>query len=357
MHFLDVLLKKQLVGLDIGMSGIKAVEVSQKKNPQLLAYNRIPLPWNTISVEGEVKNRQVLVEALKKLFEVGSFGSKNVAVGAFGRSVMSKRINVPVMTYEELEHQLYWEAEQYIPFNASEVNLDFAILGPSTQTLAQEPKMDVLLVAAKKDFIESLKSLVREAGLEPVIIDTQAFALGNAFEHNYRGWVKEQGAHCCALIDFGASSTKISIMEGTRTSFHRDIQPCGTRCSEFLGDKLGVSLAEAENIKIHQATSYQVRTLIEDYAQSLVDEVSRTLDFFLSQSNDNSIDAIFYSGGAIKLEGALQILSEKMPAPIYPLNPIKHVIGSGKGVNPKGLSEIAALGAVATGLSLRKSGD
>ena len=357
MQFLDVILKKQLVGVDIGVSGIKALEVSQTKVPQLIAYNRIPLPWEAISLEGEVRNRAVVVDALKRLFAVGSFSSKNVAVGAFGRSIMSKRITVPVMTEEELEHQLYWEAEQYIPFNASEVNLDFAILGPASHTLAQEPKMDVLLVAAKKEFIESLKSMVREAGLEPVIIDTQAFALGNAFEHNYASWIKEQGAHCCALVDFGAGSTKISIVEGTRTSFHRDIQPSGSRCSEFLADRLGVTVEEAEQIKISQGTKPQVRNILTDYAHSLADEISRTLDFFLSQSHDNSIDAIFYCGGAVQMEGIMEVLTKKMPAPLYPLNPIKHVIGSGQGINRTALDEVTVLGTVATGLSLRKWGD
>ena len=98
MRVLDILLKKQIVGLDIGVSGIKAVEVSREKNPRLLAYNRVPLPPDTISLEGEVQNRETLVIALKKLFEVGNFSSKNVAVSAFGRAIITKRITVPVMT-------------------------------------------------------------------------------------------------------------------------------------------------------------------------------------------------------------------------------------------------------------------
>ncbi|MFM8268945.1 MAG: type IV pilus assembly protein PilM [Pseudomonadota bacterium] len=357
MRFLDTILKKQLVGLDIGISGIKAVEISSDKSPRLLAYNRIPLNWDTISIEGEIKDRSALIQALKKLFAVGNFSSRNVSVGAFGRSIISKRITVPMMTEEELDHQLYWEAEQYIPFNPDEVNLDFAILGPNTQTLAQEPKMDVLLVAAKKDFITLLKSLTKEAGLNPVVIDTQAFALGNAFSFNYQSWGQEHGCSTSALIDFGAGSTKISVIESQRTTFSRDIQQCGTQCSEIIMDRLGVGLEDAERLKIEKTSEPVIQPILVEYSHLLADEVSKTIDFFLSQATDRSIDAIFVCGGGVNLFGLQEILKEKMPAPIYLLNPLKHILGTGHQVNQVALREIACLGTVAAGLSLRKPGD
>ena len=346
MRFLDSLLKKQLVGLDIGISGIKAVEISSEKSPRLLAYNRIPLNWDTISIEGEIKDRNALVQALKKLFSVGNFSSKNVSVSAFGRSIISKRISVPMMTEEELDEQLYWEAEQYIPFNTDEVNLDFAILGPNTQTLAP-----------KKDFVNSLKSLVKEAGLNPVIVDTQAFALGNSFEFNYHSWLKEQGCTTAVLIDFGAGSTKISVIEGHQTTFSRDIQHCGTQCTEIIMEKFGVNLEDAERLKIEKASDPSIRPLLIEYSHLISDEISKSIDFFLSQANDRSVDAIFTCGGGVNLLGLNEVLKEKMPAPVYLLNPLKHIVGTGHQVNQIAIQEIAYLGAVATGLSLRKSGD
>jgi len=357
MRVLELLLRKQLVGLDIGVSGIKAVEISREKIPKLLAYNRIPLPWDTISLEGEVRNRDTLVLALKKLFESGNFSTKNVAVAAFGRSIITKRISVPMMSEEELDHQLYWEAEQYIPFNINEVNLDFAILGPNSQTLAQEPKMDVLLVAAKKDFIQFLQSLVKEAGLNPVIVDSQGFALANTFEFNYQSAMQEQGGTTNVLIDFGAAATKITIMEGVKTTFSRDIQFAGTRASELLIERLGISIEEAEKLKILNPNREDVEPLLLEYGRSIVDEISRSLDFFLSQSMDNSIDAIYACGGGLQLHGLLGSLNEKMPAPLIPLNPFKHIIGTGKKINPALIEDAALLGAVATGLSLRRQGD
>lgn len=358
MRFLDTLLQKQLVGLDIGISGIKAVEISREKTPRILAYNRVPLPWDTISVEGEVKQRDILVQALKKLFSVGCFSSKKVAVSAFGRSIITKRISVPVMTEDELDHQLYWEAEQYIPFNVNEVNLDFAILGTNTQTLAQEPKMDVLLVAAKKEFIKFLQALMKDAGLVPVLIDNQAFALGNAFSFNYSGWAKTQGCNTSVLIDFGAGSTKVSVVEAGNTTFSRDVQACGSKCTELISQRLGTSMEEAEQAKILAPLSEPLlESVIRDYSQNLADEINRTIDFFLSQSTDHSIDAVFVCGGGASLLGLHEALQEKMPAPIYPLNPIKHIIGTGSKINAHAIQELSALGAVATGLSLRKEGD
>lgn len=357
MPFLDSLFKKQLVGLDIGISGIKAIEISADKTPRLLAYNRIPLNWDTISLEGEVKDRNALIQALKHLFAVGNFSSKNVAVGAFGRSIITKRITVPTMSQEELDHQLYWEAEQYIPFNTDEVNLDFAILGPNTSTLSQEPKMDVLLVAAKKDFIKFLQALVKEAGLHPVVIDTQSFALGNVFEFNYHSWLKEQGCSTSVLIDFGAGSTKVSVVEGQQTTFNREVQLCGTRCTEIIMEKLGVSLADAERLKIEKASEPTIKPILLEFGNLLVDEVLKTIDFFLSQATQQSIDAIFTCGGAVNLFGLDQILKDKLPAPVQMLNPLKHIIGTGHKVNQIAIKEIAYLGSVAAGLSLRKQGD
>lgn len=357
MSFLDNILKKQVIGLDIGISGIKALELSTEKTPKVLAYNRIPLPWDTISTDGEVKDHHAVVAALKALFEVGNFSSKNVAVSAFGRSIISKRVTVPSMTEEELEHQLYFEAEQYIPFNADEVNLDFAILGPNTQRLENQPQMDILLVAAKKDAISYLKKLVTESGLNPVLIDTQAFAVSNIFEYNYESWRQQHGSHSLAIIDFGAGSTKITILEGTQTAFSRDIQYCGTGCSQEIAERLGVTLQEAETLKISNPDDPSVSPIISDYSLALVDEISRSLDFFMSQSNDASIDAVFVCGGGILLKGLKDLLIEKMPSPVEALNPLKHIVGSGQKINEKILDEMCCLGAIAAGLSLRKSGD
>jgi len=350
--------ERQLVGLDIGVSGIKAVELSGKRTPRLLAYNRLPLPWDTISTEGEIKNRQVVVTALRKLFEGNNFSSKRVAVGASGTAIITRKISVPKMTVSDLKHQLYWEAEQYIPFNVEEVNLDFAIIGNNNQTQAGAPMMDVLLVAAKKDYIHSLTSIIEEAGLIPSVVDIQAFALGNAFEFNYSHLVDTSpGGTTNVIIDFGAGSTKISIVEGDKTTFTRELRQCGIGCTQLLAERLALPVDQAERVKIMEAVNPQVKEVITEYNQALVEEISRTLDFYISQGSDRALQGIYICGGASRTEGLIAALESKLPAPVQALNPVQNVAGSGKAMNAQAIRELSYLGAIAIGLSLRRAGD
>lgn len=358
MRFLDSLFRRQLVGLDIGVSGIKAVELRTGKNPRLVAYNRIPLPWNTISLDGEIKEREVLVNALKKLFHQGVFKSKQVAVGAFGKTLITKKITVPQMTHAELEHQMYWEAEQYIPFNINEVNLDFAILGPHAGSqVSQEPLMDVLLVAAKKDFVATLRSLLEEANLDLEVIDSQAFALGNVFEFNSPPLSELGPSRTSVLIDLGAGTTKISVVEGDKTTFTRELAQSGTLCSQMIAEAAGISLEEAEQLKIEHSKDVLVLEAIERFTETLVEEISRSVDFFLSQGMDRSLQSVYICGGGAKLKGLAEAMSERLAIPVETLNPIQSISGAGQKMSPAVMTEIAHLGAVAVGLGLRKAGD
>ncbi len=351
------LFERQLVGLDIGVSGIKAVELHGKESPRLVAYNRVPLPWDAISPDGEIRSRPIVVNALKKLFELKSFTSKRVAVGASGNAIITKKITVPRMSEAELRDQLYWEAEQYIPFNINEVNLDFAIIGNSPQTQSGTPMMDALLVAAKRDYIQNLTSLVEEAGLTPAIVDNQSFALGNAFEFNYGHLVDDPNGGACVIIDFGAGSTKISIVEGDKTTFTRELRQCGIGCTLMLSERLGVAVDQAEKMKIQQGDTEGVESIVGEYVQGMVDEITRTLDFAISQSPDHSIEGIYICGGASRTHGLVDALEEKLPAPVVALNPVQNIAGSGKKMNAQAIREMAYLGAVAIGLALRTAGD
>lgn len=352
-------LEHQLVGLDIGVSGIKAVELSGRKSPRLVAYNRLPLPWDTITPDGEIRHREIVVTALRRLFDFKGFTTKKVAVGATGNSIMTKKISVPRMSATELGHQLYWEAEQYIPFNVNDVNLDFAILGNSQSVSSSgAPLMDVLLVAAKKDYIDTLTMLVQEAGLECQVVDSQAFALGNAFEFNYSHLVDTSpGGATSVIIDFGAGSTKISAVEGDKTTFSRELRQSGVLCTMMLSDRLGIAPDEAERIKLAESDSGAVRSIVGEFVHGLVEEISRTLDFFMTQSQDKAIQGIYICGGASRMDGLVEALETKMPAPVMALNPVQNIAGSGKKMNAQAIREIAYLGAVAIGLALRTSGD
>jgi len=261
------------------------------------------------------------------------------------------------MSEAELRDQLYWEAEQYIPFNINDVNLDFAIVGNSVQQGQNgQPMMDVLLVAAKRDYIENLTSLIEDAGLKPDIVDNQSFALGNAFEFNYGHTVQSAGASN-VIIDFGAGSTKISVVEGDKTTFTRELRQCGIACTMMLSERLGVPIDQAEKMKIHEADTEAVDSIVTEYIQGLVDEINRTLDFAITQSPDHSMQGIFVCGGASRTYGLVEALEERLPVPVQPLNPVQNIAGSGKKMSAQAIRELAYLGAVAIGLGLRTAGD
>lgn len=355
MGILGSIFAHQLVGLDLGVSGIKAVELSGKRTPRLVAYNRIPLPANTISPDGELLDPATAVTALKRLFEFRGFSSKRVAVGASGKSIITKKITVPKMSADELNHQLYWEAEQYIPFNIADVNLDFAIIGNSAN---EAGKMDVLIVAAKKDYIQQLTSVLTEAGLQAEVIDNQAFALGNAFEFNY-SHLLEKGStgSLSVLLDFGAGSTKVTVVEGDRTTFTRELRQSGISCTQRIAERVGVDFAEAEKIKLNNAEDPNVKAIIQESNHSLVEEISRTIDFVLSQSPNAAVSGIYACGGACRTMGLIDVLEKVLPVPTHALNPIQSISGSGKRMNGQAIREISYLGSVAIGLSLRTSGD
>lgn len=352
MSFLSSLFAKQLVGLDIGVSGIKAVELRGKKRPQLLAYNRVPLPWGAIGTDGEIRNREVVIEALRRLFADRAFSSKNVVVGASGKSVMVKKITVPKMTATELKHQLFFEAEQYLPFDVNEVNLDFAILGNTMQ--GNTPMMEVLLVAAKKDYVASLSALLEDAGLKPAVIDIQCFALGNSFEFNYGYLIKKGGKGTLSVIlDIGAGGTKISAVEGDKTVFSREIRSGGNGCTLMISERFGISFIEAEKSKLSLENAEHT-AVVKEYVHTLVEEIARTLDLIGGAA---AVQGVYLCGGSARLEGLQLMLEERLAVPVENLNPVRNIHGSGRRMNAQAVRELTYLGAVAVGLSLRSPGE
>lgn len=357
MSFIDSLFQKRLVGLDVGVSGIKAVELEGGKRPRLLCYNRVPLPWDAIMPDGEIRERGAVVSALRMLFESSSFSSKKVAVGASGTSIMTKKIVLPKMTEQELSHQLYWEAEQYIPFNLDDVNLDFAILGDADTGGGGERMMDVLLVAAKKDYVHNLTSVVKEAGLVPSVMDLQAFAIGNVFEFNYGHAIDSAPGGVNVILDCGAGTTKVSVVEGDKTTFTRELSQSGTSCTLMVSEQLGVDLQEAERLKLGAVPGSDAERVIQAHNESLADEISRTMDFFSSQSPDSVIQGMYLCGGGSRAVGLLSTFESKFSVPVRYLNPVQNIAGSGRKMNALAVQELSYLGAVAIGLALRTLGD
>ncbi len=353
MGFWDQWKKRRLVGIDVGMSGIKAVELQMGKRPRLISYNRVNLPWEAIGSDGAISDPQAVSEALRSLFESSTFSSRKVAVGASGASVFTKRVRMPRMKEVELREQISFEAEQYLPFSADEVNLDFAILGPVPQT----NQMEVLLVAIKKDFARNWETIAKQAGLELAVLDIQPFALGNVFEFNYAENKELPVGVVTLLLDFGAGAIKLSAVEKDKTTFTREILAGGMVCSQLIAEAMEIPLDEAEYHKIHHPSADGVKAAVAAYVQHATDQVARAIEVYLSGEGDVVIDGLYICGGASQTPGLKDSLEKQLGYSVHTLNAVRNIAGSGAKMNPEAIEELSYLGAVAMGLSLRSEGD
>jgi type IV pilus assembly protein PilM len=236
---------KAVVGLDIGSSAVKAVQLKPSgKQFRVAAFASEPVPADAI-VDGAIIDADAVVSTIKRLFDSSkAFKTKEVCASLSGNTVIVKKITLPVMTEAELRDSIYWEAEQYIPFDIQDVNLDYQVLDPGTGPDSRG-SMDVLLVAAKKEKIGDYTSVITRAGRTPVVVDVDAFALQNAFEANY-GF---EPSRVVVLLNAGASAIIINIVQGDQSVFTRDISIGGNAYTEAVQKELGLSFEAAEQLK------------------------------------------------------------------------------------------------------------
>jgi len=347
--------KKSVVGLDIGSSAVKAVEIAIKgkdKGFELRGLGIAPMPAEAI-VQGAFLNSAAIVEAIQEAMQSGRIKGKDVAAAVAGHSVIVKKVSLPAMTREELEDQIRWEAEQYIPFDVNEVNLDFQIL----DTSEGEGQMDVLLVAAKKDLIDDYVQVISEAGLNPVAIDVAAFAVENAYEINYE--MEPQGV--VALVNIGAQVVNINIVQNGIPAFTRDITTGGNQYTEEIQKALAISYEEAERIKASGSSSEQtqevvpqeVEQAIRSVTDTVVGEISRSLDFFTATSAESRIGKVLLSGGGAKIAGFAHAFQERTGLQVELMNPLSRMLPS-KGFEADYLDQVGTTLGVAIGLATRR---
>lgn len=343
-----------LVGLDIGTSSVKVCQLKEtKRGFQLVSFGMIPLPPEAI-VDGSIMNATAVVDAIRELITSQRIKAKDASVSVSGHSVILRKINLPVMTREELDESIQWEAEQYIPFDINDVNIDVAILNEHND----QGQMDVLLVAAKKDMINDYTSVVREAGLNATIVDVDAFAVQNAFEANYDLPVGET----VALINVGASVVNINVIQSRVSAFTRDIAQGGNQYTDEIQKQLNVSYDEAEALKIggggNEADSVvpqEVERVMQQVSETIANDVQRSLDFYGATSADATIHRICLSGGCAKVPALARTIEAKTGVPVEELDPFRQVDCTAKGLDPGFLSRQGPLATVSLGLALRCS--
>jgi type IV pilus assembly protein PilM len=346
---------KNLVGLDIGSNTVKAIELKPTgKNYRVSAIAVQAVPPDSI-VDGSIIDSGAVTDSVGRLFASKQFKGKDVAASLSGNSVIVKKITLPVMSESELSESIYWEAEQYIPFDIQDVNLDYQIINGARGNDAQGT-MEVLLVAAKKDKIADYMNVITQAGRSPVVLDVDAFALQNAYEANY-GYASNA---VVALLNAGASAININILAGAQSVFTRDISMGGNAFTEAIQKELSLPFESAEELKkgdnVDGVNYEDARPVLRAMTDNVLLEVEKTFDFFKATASSDHIDRIMLSGGASRVEGFMDSLRERFDTQVELFDPFRQVFFD---VNKLGVSpeEMAPLAAVAVGLALRRVGD
>jgi type IV pilus assembly protein PilM len=353
---------KLALGLDIGSTSVKMILLKEQRKRgevgyALQSFGMKPLPPEAI-VDGALMNSTAIVQAVQELMNELKIKGKEVAIGVSGHSVIIKKIQMPRMSQEELEESIQWEAEQYIPFDVKDVNIDTQILDSGANDATGQ--MDVLLVAAKKDMINDYTTVVSEAGLQPVVVDVDAFAVQNMFSANYDIPEKET----VVLINAGASVVNINIISNGITVFTRDVTIGGNQFTEEIQKQLNVSYEEAEALKIggtrgdsDAVVPQEVERVLSSVAEQVAGEIQRSLDFYAGTAADANFTKVYISGGTAKIPALFKTIESRVGVPVEILNPFKKIEVDNRKFDPNFIMDVAPMAAVAVGLALRRPGD
>jgi type IV pilus assembly protein PilM len=345
---------KNVVGLDIGSSAIKLVELKEKKGG---TYSLVKLGAERLSpeaiVDGSIMDSSMVVETIQRLNTDQTIKNSNYATSLSGHSVIIKKITLPAMSPEELAESIQWEAEQYIPFDINDVNLDYVPLtAPGTGD-----NIDVILVAVKKEKINDYTSVISQTGKLPVLVDVDAFALQNCYEVNY----EVEDGKVLALVNVGASVTNVNVLSGSTSMFWRDITFGGNQYTDAIQRELSLSFEQAEELKRGKAvgdyTIQQVIPILNSVSEDFAGELRKTLDFFTATSGAERVDEIVLAGGGAGALNLDAILRDKFGIPVSIMDPFRKITVDESQFNPEELAEIAPSMAIAVGLAIRKLGD
>jgi type IV pilus assembly protein PilM len=342
--------KKSLVGLDIGTSSVKAVELQKKGNSlHLLNLGFENLEPDTI-VDGQIMELNNVSNVISSIFSEHQIKTPRVAAGVSGHSVIVKNIVLPQMSEEELRESFSWHAEEHIPFDIADVNLDYQLTGNTSDAI------QVLMAACKSDKIANVKQAIQLAGKQPIIIDVDAFALQNCYELNYQ----PQPGEVVAILNIGAATMNINILNGTRSVFARDASVGGSQYTSLLQKELGLTFEQAESVKRgyplpEDVEARPIQPIIETVSDILALEVRKTMDFYRATADQNSeaIKKILIAGGGSKLPGLADYLAKRFEMPVEVFDPFRQIQVDSRKFDPDYMREIVPEMAVAVGLALR----
>ena len=345
---------KTCIGLDIGSSSIKAVQLkSSRAGVELQAFGMQPLVPQTI-VDGTIMDQAAVVDAIRALWSRLKLRQKDVAIGIAGHSVIIKKIAVPAMNRNQLQDQIRYEAEHHIPFSKDDVELDYHVVADQNA----QGQTELLLVAAKKEVVADYTQVVRDASLTPQVVDVAAFAGQNAYEANYSMDPRET----IVLITVGAAISNINIVRGGVSLFTRDVTIGGNAFTEEIQKQLAVSADEAEAYKVggshdeHGVVPQEVERILEGVAEVMAGEFQRSLDFFLATTADTNVSRIAVAGGTAKVAALHRAIERRSRLTVEQVDAWKRVT-IGAGLDRNYLTAHSPEALVGLGLALRAPND
>ncbi len=349
------------VGIDIGTHSIKVAYLKGDSLTKLAIAEISPdTPLSSIPAEERDK---LLANVLKKAIDDSQIGTKKAVVSISGDAVIVRYIILPKMTQKELEATIKFEAEPYISFPIDQAILDFQILGDNDEE--DTKRMDVLLVAGKKDLIDRQVNILRSVNLRPVLIDVDAFALENVYDYNMGEQEKNTGS--VVLLNIGATFTNINIIENGVSRFTRDVSIAGNNFSKALQRDLRLDYRKAEDVKkakgillteeeenaFGDKEAIQISDVLKPVFHELFGEIRRSLDYYQAQSSERSLKKIILSGGSSKIRNIEKLIAQETKLQVEKSNPFASVKLNLKSPAPEELPEMQPLFPVAMGLALR----
>ena len=347
----------ELVAIDIGLTAVKVAELIQTKPGRwkLMKYSQAPLPELAL-IDDEIQKDEEIVEAIESAFETSKIANRNVSASLFGKNTIARRIQVAGGDKSELEDQILWEAEQYIPFNIDDSEISFDVIGEN-----DGGGTDTVVAAATHSVITNFKDLIENAGVKVKVIDLATLALANLCITLYKKEMEEDEDSSWLVFDFGAQKTNMLVLRGGKFIFSKEISIGGVMLTEEIQRQMAVNYYEAEDLKVTTDANgnlpEDIVRIVEEVNGNFFTEVKKSLDFYISASQDDMISYCLVTGGASLAIGFIEGLTEVVGIEPTVINPFEVIEIDKKNIPDNKIDEIAYYGAVAIGLGMRTLND
>jgi type IV pilus assembly protein PilM len=340
-----------VIGIDISTAAVKLLELSKTgARYKVESYGVASLPQDAI-IDKNIANVDVIADAIKVAVKQSGTRVKQACVAVAGSSVMTKMISIQASLVEEdMENQVLLEADQYIPFSLDEVSLDFEVQGENENN----PEMvDVILAASRRENINDRIDALSKAGLKAKIVDVEAFSMENAFSLLLDQLPDASDIQTVAIADIGSTMATLNILHNGRTVYTREQGFGGKQLTEEIQRRYGLSYEEAGLAKKHGGLpDNYITDVLEPFKKAMVQQIARSLQFFVSSSANRGVESIVLAGGCSSIPGLAKMVEQNLGIPAFVANPFINMALSRK-VKPQSLSNDAPSMMIACGLALR----